>query len=424
MTLAPRHPRGTRGGEVRLLLVVSYFFPEIGSAAHLYGDLARAFVKRGHEVEVITSYPREYNLPDALKGREFELFEEMDGVKVHRVRYEVQRDSIIRRGLEHYRIPSLYHKRYSQLERDFDAALIYIPPLPLYKLANRLQQDGVPCVLNIQDFHPQELVDVGVLRNPLLIRLMERQERKAYSSADALSVLSRKGIDYVCERGAERRNVHHIYNCISLNEMDVQRRDFKKKEGIEGKVLITYAGILSPFQGIDRIVDAASSMGGREDIMFYIIGDGMEREALEARVRDEKLDNVRMLPLQPREEYYNIINSSDISIISLDARMGAPCLPGKTINLLAVGRPIVAYVPPDSETASLMQESGAGIVVSSAKEMASAFRELADDPERRMEMGMSGRRYLEGHMTLERAVDEYEAIFKSIAPSERPDINL
>jgi len=53
---------------MRILLVVAYFIPEIGSAAHIYFDLAKAFAKQGHDVDVITSYPREFNLNKEDQG--------------------------------------------------------------------------------------------------------------------------------------------------------------------------------------------------------------------------------------------------------------------------------------------------------------------------------------------------------------------
>ena len=58
---------------------------------------------------------------------------------------------------------------------------MYIPPLPLYYLAKKIKQfDDTPSILNIMDFHPQELTDVGVLRNPILIKTLEYIERQAY----------------------------------------------------------------------------------------------------------------------------------------------------------------------------------------------------------------------------------------------------
>jgi colanic acid biosynthesis glycosyl transferase WcaI len=47
----------------------------------------------------------------------------------------------------------------------------------------------------------------------------------------------------------------------------------------------------------------------------------------------------------------------------------------------------------------VLEESGGGIAVEpgDAKAMADAVRELLDSPERRAEMGTSGRRYVEQH---------------------------
>jgi colanic acid biosynthesis glycosyl transferase WcaI len=127
--------------------------------------LAKAFVKRGHSVDVITSYPREFNLSKEDKGKEFALEETLDGVAVHRCVHPAQRDNVVLRGLEHFVLPRYYFKKYKKLGKRFDGCLMYIPPLPLYYLARKIKRyDGTKSVLNFQDFHPQELTDVGVLR--------------------------------------------------------------------------------------------------------------------------------------------------------------------------------------------------------------------------------------------------------------------
>ena len=56
---------------MKILMVVAYFVPEIGSAAHVYFDLAKAFVNRGHDVDVITSYPRKFNLNKSDREKNF-----------------------------------------------------------------------------------------------------------------------------------------------------------------------------------------------------------------------------------------------------------------------------------------------------------------------------------------------------------------
>ena len=71
---------------MKILLIVANFIPEIGAAAHIYHDLGKAFVQQGHEVDVITSYPREYNLIQSDKGIQFPLEEIIDGINIHRCR--------------------------------------------------------------------------------------------------------------------------------------------------------------------------------------------------------------------------------------------------------------------------------------------------------------------------------------------------
>ncbi|CAD6490850.1 MAG: Glycosyl transferases group 1 [Candidatus Argoarchaeum ethanivorans] len=401
---------------MKILIVVAYFVPEIASAAHVYFDLARAFVKKGHEVDIITSYPRKFNLNKNDADKESSLEETIDGIGVHRCKHFARRDNIVMRGLEHFLLPRYYFKTYRQIDKKFDVCLIYIPPLPLYYFARKIKRyDDTPSVLNYQDFHPQELTDVGVMKNKLMIKIMEYIEKKSYKNADYITVLSKGGMDYVVKKGGNPNKIKHIYNGVLLSDFEkyLMKKDFKKKEGIKNKILISYSGILSPFQGVDNILNAAKKLSDYEDLIFYIVGDGMLKNHLENRIRDEKIFNVKLLPLQPREEYFNIINSSDISTVSLDDRMKAPCLPGKLINLLALKQPIIAIVPNDSETAQVIQKAKCGVVVEpgNTEELERSILKLKDNIEFRKELGENGREFLEENMILEENVAVYEEIF-------------
>ena len=407
---------------MKILMVVAYFIPEIGSAAHVYFDLARAFINRGHEVDVITSYPRKFNLNNTDQLKEFPEEETINTINVHRVKHPQTRDNILIRGLEHFLLSHYYFKKYCEIGKNFDICLFYIPPLPLYFLAKKIKRyDSTPSVLNFQDFHPQELTDIGLLKNPFMIKILEHIEREAYTHADYITVLSHGGIEYIVQRGGNPEKISHIYNGILPSDCQhfFKKRDFKKMQGIEDKFLISYAGILSPFQGIDNILDVSRLLTDNPDIIFFIVGDGMIKEHLTQRIADENLSNVRLLPLQPRADYFNIINSSDINLISLDDRMKAPCLPGKTINLFAAGKPVIAIVGKDSETAYIMSTINPVFVtepgdISALKD---AIVYLKNDPKFRKDLGMKQKQFFEGKMNLEENVIAYERIFEKIIQS-------
>lgn len=407
---------------MKILMVVANFAPEIGSAAHVYYDLARAFVKKGHNVHVLTSYPREFNLDESDQGKEFLYHEKMDGIEIHRSKHFAMRDFPLFRGLEHFILPCQYFSQYKKIDEDFDVCLMYIPPLPLYQLADKIKKyDGTPSVLNYQDFHPQELIDVnygGIKKNYIMIKLLEHMERKSYRGADYITVLSKGGIRYVVDRGADPHKVTHIYNGTNLDHMEKFRnkKDFKEKEGIEDRFLVSYAGILSPFQGIDNILNVALELKDHQDIIFYIAGDGMIKDDLERRVKEEDMSNVKILPFLPRDEYFNLINSSNISIVSLDKRMKAPCLPGKMTNLLAMGQTIVGIVPKDSESAKTIQRAKSGLFVEPGdnESLKNAILDLKNDKDLKQKIENSERSFFIQNMDLEKNVEIYLEIFNSL----------
>lgn len=408
---------------MNILLITANYAPEIGSSAQIYQDLANGFVKNGHTVHILTSYPRDYTMTDGDKTRQLPLDTEENGVVVHRVRHPSKRDSIIVRGLEHFYIPLYYFRKYKEICRSgnikFDACIHHIPPLPLYYLARWIKRyDGTPSIFNMQDYHPQELTDVGFMRNPVIISVLKHIERKAYKNADFLAVNSHGGIPYVVSRGADAGKTETIFNPISLDLIDdpTLLGNFKALEDIDGKFLVTYAGILSPFQGIDTILDAAKRLSHRDDILFYIVGDGMERERLEKRVTDENISNVRIHKFLPRREYLNLIKSTDVALISLDERMKAPCLPGKTINLMAMKKAILALVSIDSETADIICKAKCGEVTppSDVQGICEAVIRMADNVELRAEYGAYGRAYLMENMAQNVVVHQYEDVIKRL----------
>jgi colanic acid biosynthesis glycosyl transferase WcaI len=409
---------------MKILLVSAYFLPEIGSAAHVYHDLGKAFVQHGHEVDLITSYPRDFNVIQTDKGGHFPLEETISGIHVHRCRHPALRDSILFRGLEHFFLSYYYYKKYRELGKKFDVCLIYIPPLPLYYLAKKIKKlDGTPSILNFQDFHPQELTDVGVLKNPIIIKILEHIESQAYQNSDFITVLSLAGVDYITKRGGRPEKISHIYNGVILQDIDTlfTKHDFKEREGIKDKFLVSYAGILSPFQGLDRILEAAKGLKDYKDIIFYIVGDGMIKSHLETRVKNESIENVRLLTLQPRDEYFNIVNSSDICLICLDERMKAPCFPGKTINLLAAKKPIIAITDKMSETARIITQAACGEVIDpdDITGLKDAILRLYLFPAQRIIYGQNGRIFFAKNMALDESVKSYE---KLIAQMKHKDL--
>ena len=80
-------------------------------------------------------------------------------------------------------------------------------------------------------------------------------------------------------------------------------------------------------------------------------------------------DRLELLPYAPRAESLALQRDSEALLLLIpeaDGR-GKGVLSGKVFEYVAVGRPILAAVPPDGAAAELIRETGAGVVAASRR---------------------------------------------------------
>jgi hypothetical protein len=92
----------------------------------------------------------------------------------------------------------------------------------------------MPVVVNIQDLFLREAVELGMLTNPVLIRIFEVMERQMHRLAKAMTVHSLGNREYVIERGGQPEHVHVVYNWVNAERIRPDRRDndFAQEHGL------------------------------------------------------------------------------------------------------------------------------------------------------------------------------------------------
>ena len=158
----------------------------------------------------------------------------------------------------------------------------------------------------------------------------------------------------------------------------------------------------------------------QSEILFLIVGDGVEKARLEAKAQQMGLDNVRFLPMQPREKYPAVLHASDIGLVTLHAEVRTPVVPSKILSIMAAGRPVVAAMNLDGDGPRLIAEARCGLCVppEDPQALAQAVLKLYHDSSLRQELGRNGRRYAEEHLSLERCVGRYKELSQRIANGE------
>lgn len=406
----------------RVLILSLVFGPDTVSTANLMTDLAHGLKEHGHQVTVLTSMPHYNPAPEVLANPAFRrrlpavLIEATEeGVRVLRVYMPLKGQRIWRRIMDY----SWFH-----IVTILVAALkagrhevIFIPSPPItlglsgWLLTLLL---GGKLIYNVQELWPDVPVRMGLLRNPLLVRLVYGVESFVYRRASAVASIARSFNDILRVRGVPESKLFFTPNFVDVEWMrpGPKDNDFSQQQGLTDRFVVFYAGNIGLTQGMEVLIEAAREFEQDELVQFLVIGDGAGRARFLEAVQRSGLTNIRVLPFQPYHRVPQTYATADVCVSPMRPGFSYDTLPSKINTAMAAGRPVIAACESDSETARILRESGGGIVVApqSATEMAAAIRKLYDSPGLAGELGSRGRAWVTTHCSRSGVISTYDRV--------------
>ena len=412
---------------MNVILFTNSFPPEIRSLSTLMYELTVDLAQHGHRVRVVTGVPR-YTMPEGVeeqyRGKLF-IREVIDGVDVLRLPViPTPRRLPLARGLEQFFIAFEYMVG-GLLKGPQSVAMVYSPPLPLGLSSYMLRLlYRTPFVFNVQDIYPQAAIDLGLLKSRALIRMSEDMERFIYRRAAHITVHSQGNREVLLEKGVPSEKVSVVHNWVDTELVRPGQRSngFRRKHELGDKFVVSFAGVMGFAQGLDTVLEAARILRDEKDILFLMVGDGSFKDVLVSRARDMDLShNMRFLPMQPREEYPNVLAASDACLVTLDAGVKTPVVPAKLLSIMASGRPALGSLPPDGDTPRIIDDAQCGIHAPAGdpEALAKAILDLYHRPDKREVMGRNGRAYAESHFSRRECVAQYESLLERVARGNR-----
>lgn len=400
---------------MHILLITDSYPPEIRSASHLMLELAEELHQRGHRVSVLTSWPQ-YNLTEDSPDVAERVDE--DGIDVIRVKsLPHHKVNYILRGIAQLWMPvkfGLTLRRYG-LHR-VDTVLVYSPPLPLALLGVWLKQKGARFVLNVQDIFPQNAIDLNILRNYFLIKLFQALERHCYRWADCVTAHSEGNRRLLAKNHPEiEHKLVTLHNWVDVDHHKiVHSLDFRAQYNLQNKFVALFAGVIGPAQGLDVLIEIASRVRDLPDLLFLFVGDGKEKESLEAKSKSLGLDNVMFKPFVTREQYPALLRAVDIGLVVLSAKNKTPVVPGKLLGYMAASLPVFALLNRESDGHELMAEAECGYAVNSddIDEAEKQVRQAYQNREHLHILGEHGCAYALQHFTKQSCVSRIESLLQ------------
>jgi glycosyltransferase involved in cell wall biosynthesis len=275
-------------------------------------------------------------------------------------------------------------------------------------------------LLEIRDLWPDFAIDMGVLKNPLLIGLSRLLERFLYSRADHLVVNSPAYRDCLIKKGIAPERVSLIPNGVNPNMFDPSGKgdSFREQYRLTNKFVVTYAGALGLANDISVLLDAAERLKEDSRIHFMLVGDGKERPRLKTEAKRRGLTNVTFTGAVPKSEMKDVLAASDACVAILkNIRMFRTTYPNKVFDYMAAGRPTILAI--DGVIRKVVEASNGGVFVPPGNHFAlsDAVRSMASVPDKSREMGLLAREYVVRHFNRKSHAQAFSQLVKQVSES-------
>lgn len=245
---------------------------------------------------------------------------------------------------------------------------------------------GVPLVADLQGSLTEELIDHQfVRRGGLAARCVAWIERRLVRLPDAVLGSAVSTLPLIVSQGVTANRVCALPDVADLDRFRPQAPDAARLAtlGLTNKRVVVFLGVLTPYQGVDLLIDAMPEVVRRiPDVHFLVMGyPNVERYREMARARG--LERVTTFPGRiPYEEAGQWISLGSVAV---SAKQSLTEANGKLLNYMACGLPVVATDTPVNR--ELLGEHGVFVPVDDSVALAARLVELLADPTRAQTVG-------------------------------------
>lgn len=317
---------------MKVLILHQYFnTPATGGPLRSY-YLAKALVDKGITTAIITTH----------NGHDFRK-EIIEGIEVHYLPIPYSNSfGFFRRVTSFLKFVFSIVREAGQF-KNYDVCYAISTPLTIGLAAIWIKwRYKISYLFEVGDLWPEAPIQVGIIRNPVLKKILYRLEKSIYKRAKSIVALS-ESIKKEISQKVPGKKIDVISNMADVDfyKPATKEPELERKFNVQGKFVVSYIGTFGLANGLEHML-ACAQVVKETTIHFILCGDGAMRSNLLQQAELLRLTNVSFIPMQDREGVKEILNITDAAFISYQPlsvlETGSP---NKYFDALAAGKMIV-----------------------------------------------------------------------------------
>lgn len=375
---------------MNILYIHQYFLtPQEPGGTRSYW-IAKELIKNGHQVTMVTSSTK---YPDPLTKVSIE------GINVLYLREEYHQNMSFAMRLKAFVHFMFKATRLAFQQENIDLVIATSTPLTIGVPALFLKWfKKTPFVFEVRDLWPEVPIQMGAIQNRFFIKATRFFEKTIYKNAEHVIALS-PGMQDGITKHVPREKTSMIPNMAKVDQFWPRESNTALMKSLNIKpetFKIVHFGSLGLANGAFSIIDSAKLLKDRKNIEFLFVGGGSMESELQQEVKENKLENVKFLGKFPMEKVSEIVNFSDVSIISFaDIPILYTNSPNKFFDSLSAGLPVI--VNSAGWTKDIAEKYMCGYYVNpkNPQELAEKILYLQSNEEVAKKMGQNSRKLAE-----------------------------
>ena len=283
---------------------------------------------------------------------------------------------------------------------------------------------GAPLVFDFQGSLTAEMIDHNFLKaNSPFCRLLHWLETRIDHAADVVLTSSLHAANLLTDKfGVSTAKIDPTPDCVNADSFNPanfsaeELRQLKQSLGIPPhKKVIVYLGVLTAYQGIDKLLEAISRLSQTRDD-FHLLLMGYPGQAQYQNLA-KKLGVTRQVTFTGRILYAEAPRYLALGDIATAPKITATESSGKILNYMAMELPTVAFNVPVSR--EFLGEGGIYPADLSSEGLAVALNRALDlSTDERVRLGQFLRQRAVRHFSWDRAGEQIELVYRALLAGE------
>ena len=385
----------------KILVVTQHFWPE----NFRINDIVEGFLQDGIAVDVLCglpNYPKGEWFPGYSAAGPFE--EEWHGARLYRCKEVPRRgNTSVNIFLNYVSWPWYAAHALHRLPGGYDAVFCFntSPVLMCWPAIRYAKKHHIPFTNYVLDIWPENLYSVLNVKSKALRAIAQGVSDALYKKADRLIAMSEPLQQRLCQRTGMPPQKIAVIPQYCEDFYAFPQPDAALQAQFGGRFNLVFTGTFTPAQSLETVITAVQDARSRGADMLHLllVGDGMSRAALEAKVKElHAEDAVTFYGSVPATDIPKFTALADALIVCLsDSPDLGLTVPAKVASYMAAGKPVLASMD-GAGNAAVAAAGGLSSPACDAAALADNLLALTRmDAAQRAAMGQSAKEYYLAH---------------------------